>query len=306
MTHSTTQSRLSNELKLASATGALLLGSGANAAVINITDSFSLTSNQVTQSNSFSGQFNILDLLPTGATLSSHNVVSASLSVLGMSSANIDASSSASAYTLFSSQNRTATVNYRDYYSYRCSWCWSSSSGYRTLYTSRNYQEHQYERDTLERYTDLVKDTMRVSLGSGETASDTVGQSQNSSTTSPRVFDRTGTRFIYNNYTGADLYAYDRYYSNRTTEYDVWSGQLSVQQSLSQLTLDDINVDGMLDIEIAASAGQFSLNQVSLSVEVAEVLRSSSVPAPESLFLYLLATLGLIKRFDSRGRPVKA
>jgi hypothetical protein len=285
--------------------GLLALSGSALAAPITISDSFTITDGSISQNgNSIAGMFDINDLLPDNKSIKKFNVIDANVSVFGFSNANTDYSREYSAFDLFNTTNRTENRYYRDYYSYTCSWCWSSNSGYRVAYGgTMNVTDEYFERDVFDRYVDDVRDQMTINV-EGDTSSAQVGYSQSTQFTG-REYLESSSSLVYDNYSGVDIIEYDYYYQDIYSVTDIWAGGISSNFSLSEIGLLSLEDNGMLGFSVEADVGSIYVDGIGLSVTLDQRV-VNSVPAPPALFLFLLATVGLVKRFNSQGKPVLA
>ncbi len=286
--------------KSASLASLALASSVSYAETISFTDVHSTPSSTVDSAKSFAGSFNILDLLPSGSSISDFEVQDATVKVMGYSDANVSSSNEVSAYDLLSSTNRSASrtgYQYVSGYSY-CSWwgnCYSRP-GYSysyTYYVTVTDQEHL--RDNVNRYVDLVQDQMQLAVGD-QNLTDTVDMLENSSNNDGRFL--VSNQGSYSN--GFRTYKEDRY-----TEIEKHHGDLSISASLSDANIADLAIDGILSFDIFAAVGNFKINEIELDVTLSRISSSVSVPEPSTFFLMLSALgFGVIRRFNSKGKAI--
>jgi hypothetical protein len=264
------------------ATGAAFMAQGVHAIPMTVVHNVDLGGGTpLSNSGSgFSGQFNIVDLLPgSGSFNQPLDVLFANVQAFGYSAAQTTTSySTAGSYSrdYYSPYYRTAYSTY--YYSYRCGFAgWSTCYGSYTYsyYVIAGYrQTGRYTRDILRTYvSDPVADTMRVDAGV-QTASDTV--------------DRTTS------YTDTSSYGSGSYRTDyiRTTQEDISSGPLSIDMVLDSNSLLDLSLDGLLDFNVAATQGNFMLTGLSLTAQVQSNPRANSaVPVPATALLMTLGAL---------------
>lgn len=267
-----------------------------NAAMINLTDVYTVTGTELTEGNSYAGTFNINDLLLSDTDISDYEILSANVSVLGYSEVNTSVESSLTAYELLSTTTRDTSYYAADYWSYYVSGFWYSyrRSGTNYYRVNRTATDSTYERTNANRYVDYVRDQMGLTVGTDNFVDvvDTSNESSSSYTSSYR--------------TGSYAYGYTDYNTINLTEYEQWFGDLSINESLSVTSLEDLAIDGLLDFEVSATLGEFTISGVSLNVELEQVASSASsdVPSPNSTLLLFLTGLGVITRFNSKGKAV--
>lgn len=285
--------------KSASLASLTLVSSITYAETISFTDVHTTPSSTVDSTNSFAGSFNILDLLPSGSTISDFEVQDASIKVMGYSDENTSTENSVSAYELLNTSSHSASrTGYgNNYYSYCNSWGWSCSSGggpySYTYYVTVNDQTHL--RDNVDRYVDLVQDQMGLLVGD-QNLSDTVDMLENSNN-----YDG---RFLVTE-AGSHYYGYRTYKEDRYTEIEKHYGDLSISASLSDANIADLAIDGILDFNIFAAVGDFKINSIELDVTLSRLSSSITVPEPNTFFLMMSAlSFGVIRRFNSKGKAV--
>ena len=265
------------------AASTVFMASGAMAGPITtVVHNVNIGNNYVSQGTSISGQFNINNLLP-GVDHATHEVVSAKVQAYGYSSASPQYSYSSN-YT--GGYTRTRTV-----YSY--SPRWSSWGGRYYVRTSSTVTDYYRTQNRITNVIDNVRDTMRLTSGN-QTSTDAVDTHQ-------RSYVRTGGYSYssggYTSYSwggwGSYSYSYTspRTYTtvNNYRNTDMWYGALDITQILNQTSLDDLSLDGLLNFNIGATAGQFQLTSLKLTAELSK--RAAAVPEPGTLSLALLGLL---------------
>jgi hypothetical protein len=234
-------------------------------------------------------QFNIGSLLASNG-FSSGDVVSANLIVYGLSDAQYGAAT-AQPYGSYQYSGGAGThtgtyyysYSYPVSYSYSCGfWGWSTcyatyyATGYATGYTY--VQDSQYTRDRDILHKDTVADTMQVTAGASTSADVADQVSSSASAYGSKTLDHV-------DYGTSSNSPYYYYYNRERDVYEAVTGPLEVAMTLDATALSDLSADGIFDISIAASVGQFRTQMASLSFSVEQQLPGNSVPEPGTLAL---------------------
>lgn len=248
-----------------------------NAPAGTITSSISLNE-LLSNGASYSGSFALSPLLAANG-LEGGTFNSATITAYGFSDTQVNQYVNAGHNEQYQGGYSTSVVI--GSYSYSCgSWlhsrtCYSNYYGYAQYNTINAYDNYE-SRDT-------VADTMRLSSGSAS-ASDTVDHTRTQ--TSGYNYNGSGSR---NNGT----YGYDTvyYYSSQTT--DAWSGSLFAELGLGANDLLKLAQTGQFDFLVQATVGNFRLQGLSMTVDVAPAVASADVPEPASSLLVLGGLAGI-------------
>lgn len=275
---------------------ALMLTSGLLPAAhaVTVTESISLAELLGTSTGSYSGSFNIANLL-SGAGVGGGEITSASLTAYGFSDFTMTSSSSSYSEIINSSYAYSAYAGggytYSYVYSYSCGW---SGTCYGVGYAwVPPYYAYALNRNitgtTSVSQVDNVTDTMVLSVGS----SSVQGVVDYGSSTTGPVTTGSSTR---NNGT----YGYDNVMSQTTTTMSGFSGELSATYLFSASDLTNMALSGNFDYLVGASLGSFELENIMLTMEV------TPVPIPASIGLFASGLAGLAASARARRNRKKA
>jgi len=271
------------------------------ALAVPVTISQSVSLGQLLSGSSADLQFNINSLLATQG-FGAADVVSGGLVAYGVSDPNYGAAT-AQPYSAYSVTGYTSHTAYNSYYVsgyYSCSsWGWSCyySPGYTAYYAYSVTDTIQTRnRDILNQ--DAVADVMQVTSG-GTTDTATANQTLHTvNPYNPATYDGTGGSY----YTG-----YSYLYSQERDVYDAIYGPLQVTQGFDLLALQDIWADGILNVNVGASVGQFLLQSIDLTLQAEHAGQGTNVPEPGTLSLLGAATVaaGAVSRRRRRKQSKK-
>lgn len=249
---------------------ALAVGSALAAQAAPVSVSQTLTLGQVLNGGSASFQFDVNAALAAQGAAGG-TALSGTLIVYGIS----DASYNSTTGPVFGAYETVASYGYT-YYAYGgCyySWWGSGSCYYYPVYVSTTEQVRNG--DVIHR--DTVADTMKVSAGQ-TSASDVVDQWITSAT-------GYGGRYYegqsYNGYNTTYLY------NRQRNVYEALQGELQANLGLDAAALADLQGDGVLSFDVAATAGQFRLLSATLNLE----MEQRGLPEPGTLALVATAVL---------------
>lgn len=136
-----------------------------------------------------------------------------------------------------------------------------------------------------------VSDTMWLKVGAA-VGSDTTADDQQQS------YTPYGNKTL-TDISGSQRDGWNTYYARSRTFYQSYSGDMSITLDLDNLALFDLVQDGILDLDVWSSAGQFDINSFTLRLDAEEPgAPAAVVPLPTSLLLtgLGLAALGAMRR----------
>ncbi len=149
--------------------------------------------------------------------------------------------------------------------------------------------DYTYSRTGSTYSWDLTSDTMKVSVG--DTSSSDTSEWQESWS----GFSTSTTK------TGSDRFGWKYYETTSNAYHGGYSGDLSVTLSLDSKALSDIMQDGILNLSIFGSRGQFNVDSLRLNLLAVDLPlppADARIPVPTSLFLtgLGLAALATVRR----------
>lgn len=270
-------------LVLAATAGAIAAGP-LSAAPISVSETVTL-GNVLSQGSSAALHFDVGAMLASQG-LAGDQVVGGQLTVFGFSDAAYGGQSTSSDYALGENagSHYYTAYGYSPGYSYSyCSW-WSGCTyyyypGYSYAYTATAYDTKVTTYQTTT-HSDAIIDAMALTAGTASAAG-TVSTTQNSTLTAygaPIYDGLVGCTDPSCSYT----YAYHRV---RDLYLD-YSGALSASVALDSQALADIAIDGILDVNVGDTAGQFRLTSASFDLLVRQPviafngLSATAVPEP--------------------------
>ncbi|KQV59097.1 hypothetical protein ASD07_26060 [Duganella sp. Root336D2] len=214
-------------------------------------------------------QIDVNSLL-AGKGLASSSISSGVLTVSGFSSADFDITGSSVTNVNYSEDRVTTDCNKG-----QCK------------VVNDNFHVKQFNTN----YSDSIADQMKVTAG-GASGTDSAEDHNAFNSDSGKIEDTKKK-------TGSENGGYNRWYNQFISHYDSLSGDLVVQLNLDSLALNDLLVDGILNLSVNSVLGQFNVTDVRLDFEAQEAVPPAQVPVPTSL---LLTGLGLAALATTRRR----
>lgn len=221
----------------------------------------------------YNGQFNINSFLPSGTNIGDVQAVSAYVTAYGYSAVDAQLTDSYTPY----SYNYSYSYTYQTGGGYGGGYCgtWGCYYYYVPATYATGYVNY-YLRDHTQTTQDLVDDTMLLTVG-GQNAQEATSQNSGSQETHDSGYN--GITYVSASYsTNTTNYYQQREY----TQTDEYYGPLAIGFALDAANLTDLGTDGILDFQISALAGQFSLNQISITANFQTVSSASAVDEPWS------------------------
>ncbi|MEJ6004692.1 PEP-CTERM sorting domain-containing protein [Paucibacter sp. AS339] len=281
-----------NRLSLAFVAAGCIASTPVFAAPVLLSQTFQLSN--ALDRNSVSLNFDLGSFL-SGKGYGSKDIVSGNATLHGFS----DSQYGAATATVYSGYQVTGQTSHQVQYSYyapdsnNCGSWWNSYQGEGPCRDAGSRTAQYSIQDTISthyrdiKHEDLVADSMKLLIGDSS-ASD-VAESRSSS-----VGNYGGAQYE-NTFCKArdsrNNCIYDKRYAQQRDTYSAIYGALDTSLSFDAAALLDVRGDGILGVDVQATAGQFKLNSISFDVMVE---KAAAVPEPASLLLASSALAGLV------------
>jgi|GEM_PF-1715928 len=253
---------------------AIVAAASVQAAPISLSTSMSPGSH-VTNGQSKDFQIDVNSLLAANG-LSKNSILSGFLTVTGYSAADFSSVDTSSTGYI---QGPNASHIYKD----------CNNKG---VCTDKTVYDKVRVKDITNEFSDPVADIMKVSAGDAS-GSDTVGDFNSVYTNwTDSVLESDKT-------TGTDKNGYNFFYHRTRDHHQSIFGGLDVLLDLDEVALNDLFADGILNMSIKSTIGQFTITNIRLDFDAEEPAPAQgTVPVPTSLLLtgLGLAALATVRR----------